>query len=124
MHIRLLLITFFLQVFQELGKGGHVYILQTPLFRLISKEETRYCYTEEERIRAINELGKSPEITRFKGLGEISPDEFKNFIGKDIKLEPVMMGKDTTIEKLLEFYMGKNTPDRQEFIVNNLKTDV
>ncbi len=124
MHIRLLLITFFLQFFPELVREGHLYILQTPLFRVRNKKETRYCYSEEERIRAINELGKNPEITRFKGLGEISPDEFKNFIGKDIKLEPVMMGKDTTIEKLLEFYMGKNTPDRQEFIVNNLKTDV
>lgn len=124
MHIRLLLITFFLQFFPELVREGHLYILQTPLFRVRNKKETRYCYTEEERIAAIDELGKNPEITRFKGLGEISPDEFKNFIGKDIKLEPVMMGKDTTIEKLLEFYMGKNTPDRQEFIVNNLKTDV
>lgn len=124
MHIRLLLITFFLQFFPELVREGHLYILQTPLFRVRNKKETRYCYSEEERIRAINELGKNPEITRFKGLGEISPDEFKNFIGKDIKLEPVMMGKDTTIEKLLEFYMGKNTPDRQEFIVNNLKIDV
>lgn len=124
MHIRLLLITFFLQFFPELVREGHLYILQTPLFRVRNKKETRYCYSEEERIRAINELGKNPEITRFKGLGEISPHEFKNFIGKDIKLEPVMMGKDTTIEKLLEFYMGKNTPDRQEFIVNNLKTDV
>lgn len=124
MHIRLLLITFFLQFFPELVREGHLYILQTPLFRVRNKKETRYCYSEEERIRAINELGKNPEITRFKGLGEISPDEFRNFIGKDIKLEPVMMGKDTTIEKLLEFYMGKNTPDRQEFIVNNLKTDV
>lgn len=124
MHIRLLLITFFLQFFPELVREGHLYILQTPLFRVRNKKETRYCYTEEDRINAINELGKNPEITRFKGLGEISPDEFKNFIGKDIKLEPVMMGKDTTIEKLLEFYMGKNTPDRQEFIVNNLKTEI
>lgn len=124
MHIRLLLITFFLQFFPELVREGHLYILQTPLFRVRNKKETRYCYTEEDRINAINELGKNPEITRFKGLGEISPNEFKNFIGKDIKLEPVMMGKDTTIEKLLEFYMGKNTPDRQEFIVNNLKTEI
>lgn len=124
MHIRLLLITFFLQFFPDLIREGHLYILQTPLFRVRNKKETRYCYTEEERINAINELGKNPEITRFKGLGEISPDEFKNFIGKDIKLEPVMIGKDTTIENLLEFYMGKNTPTRQEFIVNNLKTDI
>lgn len=124
MHIRLLLITFFLQFFPDLIREGHLYILQTPLFRVRNKKETRYCYTEEQRVKAIDELGKNPEITRFKGLGEISPDEFKNFIGKDIKLEPVMIGKDTTIEKLLEFYMGKNTPDRQEFIVKNLKTDV
>ncbi|SMC33133.1 DNA topoisomerase IV subunit B [Moheibacter sediminis] len=124
MHIRLLLITFFLQFFPDLIREGHLYILQTPLFRVRNKKETRYCYTEEERINALNELGKNPEITRFKGLGEISPDEFKNFIGKDIKLEPVMIGKDTTIENLLEFYMGKNTPTRQEFIVNNLKTDL
>lgn len=124
MHIRLLLITFFLQFFPDLIREGHLYILQTPLFRVRNKKETRYCYTDEERINAINELGKNPEITRFKGLGEISPDEFKNFIGKDMRLEPVMIGKDTTIENLLEFYMGKNTPDRQEFIVNNLKTEV
>lgn len=124
MHIRLLLITFFLQFFPDLVREGHLYILQTPLFRVRNKKETRYCYNEEERIKAIEELGKNPEITRFKGLGEISPDEFKNFIGKDIRLEPVMIGKDTTIENLLEFYMGKNTPTRQEFIVKNLKTDV
>jgi topoisomerase-4 subunit B len=124
MHIRLLMITFFLQFFPDLIREGHLYILSTPLFRVRNKKETRYCYTEEERVKALNELGKSPEITRFKGLGEISPDEFKNFIGKDMRLEPVMIGKDTTIESLLEFYMGKNTPDRQEFIVNNLKTDV
>lgn len=124
MHIRLLIITFFLQFFPDLIREGHLYILQTPLFRVRNKRETRYCYTEEERVNALAELGKNPEITRFKGLGEISPDEFKNFIGKDMRLEPVMIGKDTTIENLLEFYMGKNTPDRQEFIVNNLKTDV
>lgn len=123
MHIRLLMITFFLQFFPELIREGHLYILQTPLFRVRNKKETRYCYSEEERIKAINELGKNPEITRFKGLGEISPDEFKNFIGKDIRLEPVMIGKGTTIEQLLEFYMGKNTPTRQEFIVNNLKIE-
>lgn len=124
MHIRLLLITFFLQFFPDLIREGHLYILQTPLFRVRNKKETRYCYTDEERLSAINELGKNPEITRFKGLGEISPDEFKNFIGKDMRLEPVMIGKDTTIEGLLEFYMGKNTPDRQEFIVKNLRVDL
>lgn len=123
MHIRLLMITFFLQFFPDLIREGHLYILSTPLFRVRNKKETRYCYTEEERIKAIQEL-KNPEITRFKGLGEISPDEFKNFIGKDMRLEPVMIGKDTPIEKLLEFYMGKNTQERQEFIVKNLKTDL
>ncbi len=120
MHIRLLMITFFLQFFPDIIKNGHLYILQTPLFRVRNKKETRYCYNEEERVRALNELGKNPEITRFKGLGEISPDEFKNFIGKDIRLEPVVLGKDQTIEQLLEFYMGKNTPDRQNFILENL----
>ncbi len=120
MHIRLLMITFFLQFFPDLIKNGHLYILQTPLFRVRNKKETRYCYSEQERIKALNELGKNPEITRFKGLGEISPDEFKHFIGKDIRLEPVVAGKDQTIEQLLEFYMGKNTPDRQMFILENL----
>ena len=120
MHIRLLMITFFLQFFPDIIKNGHLYILQTPLFRVRNKKETRYCYSEEERLKALNELGKNPEITRFKGLGEISPDEFKNFIGKDIRLEPVVLGKDQTIEQLLEFYMGKNTPDRQNFILENL----
>ncbi|UWX61546.1 type IIA DNA topoisomerase subunit B [Chryseobacterium oranimense] len=120
MHIRLLMITFFLQFFPDLIKNGHLYILQTPLFRVRNKKETRYCYTEAERIKALNELGKNPEITRFKGLGEISPDEFKHFIGKDIRLEPVVVGKDQTIDQLLEFYMGKNTPDRQVFILENL----
>ena len=119
MHIRLLIITFFLQFFPELIKEGHLYILQTPLFRVRNKKETRYCYSEPERLKALEEV-KNPEITRFKGLGEISPDEFKHFIGKDIRLEPVMIGKDQTIESLLEFYMGKNTPTRQEFIINNL----
>lgn len=123
MHIRLLIITFFLQFFPELIREGHLYILQTPLFRVRNKKETRYCYSNQERVDAINELGKNPEITRFKGLGEISPDEFKHFIGKDIRLEPVMLGKDTTIENLLEFYMGKNTPTRQEFIINNLNLE-
>ncbi|AQW95465.1 type IIA DNA topoisomerase subunit B [Elizabethkingia anophelis] len=120
MHIRLLMITFFLQFFPDVIKNGHLYILQTPLFRVRNKKETRYCYTEAERVKALNELGKNPEITRFKGLGEISPDEFKHFIGKDIRLEPVVIGKDTTIDQLLEFYMGKNTPDRQNFILENL----
>lgn len=120
MHIRLLMITFFLQFFPDLIKNGHLYILQTPLFRVRNKKETRYCYSDAERIKALNELGKNPEITRFKGLGEISPDEFKHFIGKDIRLEPVVLGKDQTIEQLLEFYMGKNTPDRQNFILSNL----
>ncbi len=120
MHIRLLMITFFLQFFPDLIKNGHLYILQTPLFRVRNKKETRYCYSEQERIKALNELGKNPEITRFKGLGEISPDEFKHFIGKDIRLEPVVAGKDQTINQLLEFYMGKNTPDRQTFILENL----
>ena len=120
MHIRLLMITFFLQFFPDVIKNGHLYILQTPLFRVRNKKETRYCYTETERIKALNDLGKNPEITRFKGLGEISPEEFKHFIGKDIRLEPVVIGKDTTIDQLLEFYMGKNTPDRQQFILENL----
>jgi topoisomerase-4 subunit B len=120
MHIRLLMITFFLQFFPDVIRNGHLFILQTPLFRVRNKKETRYCYSEVERIAALNELGKNPEITRFKGLGEISPDEFKHFIGKDIRLEPVVIGKDQTIEQLLEFYMGKNTPDRQQFILQNL----
>ncbi|HET8736438.1 MAG TPA: DNA topoisomerase IV subunit B [Pricia sp.] len=124
MHIRLLLITFFLQFFPELIKEGHLYILQTPLFRVRNKKETRYCYSEEERRNAIATLGGKVEITRFKGLGEISPDEFKNFIGDDIRLEPVMLDKAMSIEKLLKFYMGKNTADRQEFIIENLKVEV
>lgn len=124
MHIRLLIITFFLQFFPELIKEGHLYILQTPLFRVRNKKETRYCYSDEERIKAIEELGRNPEITRFKGLGEISPNEFKNFIGKDIRLEPVMIGKDTTVEEMLEFYMGRNTQERQEFIIENLVVEM
>ncbi|BCY28616.1 DNA topoisomerase IV subunit B [Flavobacterium okayamense] len=124
MHIRLLLITFFLQFFPELIKEGHLYILQTPLFRVRNKKETIYCYSDEERINAIEKLKPKPEITRFKGLGEISPDEFKHFIGADIRLDPVMLDKAMSIEKLLEFYMGKNTPDRQEFIINNLKVEL
>jgi topoisomerase-4 subunit B len=124
MHIRLLLITFFLQFFPEMIKEGHLYILQTPLFRVRNKKETIYCYSDEERKEAIEKLKPKPEITRFKGLGEISPDEFKNFIGESIRLDPVMLDKSTSIETLLEFYMGKNTPDRQTFIINNLKVDL
>lgn len=124
MHIRLLLITFFLQFFPELIKENHLYILQTPLFRVRNKKETRYCYTEEERLKALSELGANPEITRFKGLGEISPDEFKNFIGDDIRLEPVLADKSLSIDQLLTFYMGKNTPDRQQFVINNLKVEL
>jgi topoisomerase-4 subunit B len=120
MHIRLLLLTFFLQFFPDLIKKGHVYILQTPLFRVRNKKETRYCYTDEERLSALRELGQNPEITRFKGLGEISPDEFKHFIGKDIRLEPVTLTKGDSVSSLLEFYMGKNTQERQEFIIENL----
>lgn len=124
MHIRLLLITFFLQFFPELIKEGHLYILQTPLFRVRNKKETIYCYSEEERRNAIEKLQPKPEITRFKGLGEISPDEFVNFIGENIRLDPVMLDKEMSIENLLEFYMGKNTPDRQDFIINNLKVEL
>jgi topoisomerase-4 subunit B len=120
MHIRLLLITFFLQFFPDLVRGGHLYILQTPLFRVRNKKKTFYCYSDEEREKAIKRLGSKPEITRFKGLGEISPDEFKNFIGKDIRLDPVVMKKDDSVSDMLEFYMGKNTPKRQEFIIENL----
>ena len=124
MHIRLLLITFFLQFFPELIKEGHLYILQTPLFRVRDKKQTFYCYSEQERRDAIQALKGKVEITRFKGLGEISPDEFKYFIGEDIRLDPVMLDKNTTIEQLLEFYMGKNTLDRQNFIIDNLKVEL
>jgi topoisomerase-4 subunit B len=124
MHIRLLLITFFLQFFPEVIKEGHLYILQTPLFRVRNKKETIYCYSDEERIYAIDKLKPKPEITRFKGLGEISPNEFKHFIGDDIRLDPVMLDAETTIEEMLSFYMGKNTPDRQKFIINNLKVEL
>ncbi len=120
MHIRLLLITFFLQFFPDLIKKGHVYILQTPLFRVRNKKETIYCYSEEERISAINKLSPNPEITRFKGLGEISPDEFRHFIGKDIRLEQVTLRRNDLVKGLLEFYMGKNTMERQNFIIDNL----
>ena len=124
MHIRLLLITFFLQFFPEVIKEGHLYILDTPLFRVRDKKETHYCYSESERKKALKKLRGKPEVTRFKGLGEISPDEFIHFIGKDIRLDPVMLSKDTSIEKLLKFYMGKNTPERQKFIINNLKVEL
>jgi topoisomerase-4 subunit B len=124
MHIRLLLITFFLQFFPELVKQGHVYILQTPLFRVRDKKETIYCYSEQERVNAISALKGNSEITRFKGLGEISPDEFKFFIGDNIKLDPVMIDKTTTIDDLLQFYMGKNTQNRQDFIIDNLKVEL
>jgi len=124
MHIRLLLITFFLQFFPEVIKEGHLYILQTPLFRVRNKKETIYCYSEEERKEAIEKLKPKPEITRFKGLGEISPDEFVHFIGEDIRLDPVMLDKDMSIEELLSFYMGKNTPSRQDFIIDNLKVEL
>ena len=123
MHIRLLLLTFFLRFFPDLVKKNHVFILQTPLFRVRNRKETRYCYSDEEKDRALNDLGKNPEITRFKGLGEISPDEFKHFIGDDMRLEPVILTKDKSIEEILEFYMGKNTPDRQGFIIENLKVE-
>jgi len=123
MHIRLLLITFFLEFYPDLIKQGHLYILQTPLFRVRNKQKTMYCYSDEEKNKAIRKLGSKPEITRFKGLGEISPDEFKHFIGKDIRLEPVILRKEDAVEEMLEFYMGKNTPERQEFIIDNLKIE-
>jgi topoisomerase-4 subunit B len=123
MHIRLLLLTFFLQFFPDLVRQGHVFILETPLFRVRNKKKTIYCYSDEERQTAIKELGGKPEITRFKGLGEISPDEFKNFIGEEMRLEPVLLSKETSIKKLLTFYMGKNTIQRQEFIIDNLKVE-
>lgn len=121
MHIRMLLMTFFLQFFPELVRAGHVYILQTPLFRIRNKQKTFYCYTEEERQKAINSIGANPEITRFKGLGEISPDEFRHFIGKDIKLDPVLLNKESGIKDVLSFFMGDNTPERQNYIINNLR---
>jgi topoisomerase-4 subunit B len=123
MHIRLLLLTFFLQFFPDLVRHGHVFILETPLFRVRNKKETIYCYSEKERLAAIDKLGGKPEITRFKGLGEISPDEFRAFIGDEMKLEPVLLSKETSIKKLLAFYMGKNTQERQGFIINNLKIE-
>jgi topoisomerase-4 subunit B len=123
MHIRLLLITFFLQFFPELIRRGHLYILQTPLFRVRNKKRTEYCYSEMERDIAVKMLATGVEITRFKGLGEISPDEFKNFIGEQIRLDPVILNKNESIVEMLEFYMGKNTPDRQDFIIENLHVE-
>jgi len=123
MHIRLLLITFFLQFFPDVVRSGHLYILQTPLFRVRNKKTTKYCYSDEEKDRAMKRLGANPEITRFKGLGEISPDEFKYFIGKDIRLDPVLMKKEESVSDMLSFYMGKNTPNRQEFIIENLHVE-
>ena len=124
MHIRLLIITFFLQFFPELIKEGHLFILQTPLFRVRNKQETIYFYPDVEKSEACDKLGAKVEITRFKGLGEISPNEFKNFIGDSIRLDPVIINKETSVDDLLSFYMGKNTPDRQNFIIDNLKVDI
>jgi len=123
MHIRLLLLTFFLQFYPDLIRNGHLYILQTPLFRVRNKQKTIYCYSDEERKEAIENLGTNPEITRFKGLGEISPDEFRNFIGSTMRLDPVILSKDSPVNDLLSFYMGKNSPDRQGFIIDNLKVE-
>jgi topoisomerase-4 subunit B len=123
MHIRMLLLTFFLQFFPDLVKRNHVYVLQTPLFRVRNKKKTLYCYSEDERRKAIEEIGKNAEITRFKGLGEISPDEFIHFIGEDIRLEPVLLTKDASIDSILSYFMGKNTPERQEFIIDNLRVE-
>ena len=124
MHIRLLLMTFFLQFFPDLVKNGHVYVLETPLFRVRNKQETIYCYDETQKQAAVKKLGSKPEITRFKGLGEISPEEFAKFIAADIRLQPVMIKQDTHIQQLLEYYMGKNTVQRQEFIIDNLKIEL
>ena len=123
MHIRLLMLTFFLQFFPDVIRKGHLYVLQTPLFRVRNKKETIYCYSEEERQKAIAKLGKNPEITRFKGLGEISPDEFRGFIGDNIRLDKVRLSKEDTIHEMLEFYMGTNTPDRRDFIIDNLRVE-
>ena len=124
MHIRLLLLTFFLQFFPELVREGHLFILETPLFRVRDKQQTFYCYNEKEKQEAITKLRGKPEITRFKGLGEISPDEFGAFIGERIHLEPVLIQDDTSIDQVLEYYMGKNTPERQDFIIENLRFEV
>jgi topoisomerase IV subunit B len=124
MHIRLLLLTFFLQFFPEVVSNGHLFILDTPLFRVRNKKTTTYCYSEEEKLTAMKKLGKDCEVTRFKGLGEISPDEFKQFIGDDIRLTPVIMSSTTNIDDLLSYYMGKNTPARQDFIIDNLRVEL
>ncbi|MBM3436577.1 MAG: type IIA DNA topoisomerase subunit B, partial [Bacteroidetes bacterium] len=124
MHIRLLLLTFFLQFYPDLVKAGHLYILQTPLFRVRDKSETIYCYSEEEKKEALEKLKGKPEITRFKGLGEISPDEFKHFIGPTMRLDPVLIHRDSPIKEVLAFFMGKNTPERQSFIINNLRVEL
>ena len=123
MHIRMLLLTFFLQFFPDLVKRNHVYVLQTPLFRVRNKKKTIYCYSEDERRTALIEIGKGAEITRFKGLGEISPDEFIHFIGADIRLEPVILTKDASIDSILSYFMGKNTSERQDFIIDNLRVE-
>jgi topoisomerase-4 subunit B len=123
MHIRLLLISFFLQFFPALIQNGHLFILETPLFRVRNKKETHYCYSESEKQAAVEKLGASAEVTRFKGLGEISPDEFKGFIGEDLRLEPVTLAHLHKSEELLAFFMGKNTPERQEFIIGNLRVE-
>ena len=123
MHIRLLLLTFFLQFFPNLVRNGHLFILQTPLFRVRNKKETIYCYSDKEKEEAMEKLGKNPEITRFKGLGEISPDEFKHFIGPDIRLQPVRLKKEDDLKEILNFYMGKNTPERQNFIIDRLRVE-
>ena len=123
MHIRLLLLTFFLNFYPDIVKSGHLYILETPLFRVRNKKQTYYCYSNEEKDQAISKLGGRPEITRFKGLGEISPNEFKDLINEDMKLEPVILKDDISTDKLLSYYMGKNTQDRQDFIINNLVSD-
>jgi topoisomerase-4 subunit B len=123
MHIRLLMITFFLQFFPDLVRNGHLYILDTPLFRVRDKQQTFYCYSQTEKQQAIHKLKGKPEITRFKGLGEISPDEFIHFIGADIRLEPVLLSKDNSIDSILSYFMGKNTPERQDFIIDNLRVE-
>jgi topoisomerase-4 subunit B len=124
MHIRLLLLTFFLQFYPDLVRNGHLYILQTPLFRVRNKQKTTYCYSEEEKRKAVETLGGNPEITRFKGLGEISPDEFSHFIGAKMRLDPILLAKESSIIDVLTFYMGKNTPERQNFIIDNLKLEL
>lgn len=124
MHIRLLLLTFFLQFFPDIVRNGHVFILETPLFRVRNKQKTMYCYNEEEKQAAMKELGAKPEITRFKGLGEISPGEFEQFIGDRMRLVPVFLKSETNIQKMLEYFMGKNTPDRQNFIIENLRVEL